>query len=319
MVPASREALSIGSEEDTVDQRIRIGKLTLSNPVIAASGTFGYGLEFEKFFDISLLGAICTKGLSLSPRLGNPPPRIRETAAGLLNAIGLANIGVEAFCRDILPKLRQVGATVVPNLFATSVEDFVTLTQRLEGEEGIAALEINISCPNVDQGGIAFGVDPVMAGAVVRAVRDATQRDIWVKLSPEAGDLPQVAQACERAGADALCAINTIRGLAIDVETWQPYLANGTGGLSGPAIKPIALRMVWEVKKSVGIPVIGMGGIVSAQDAIEFMLAGATAVQVGSASFRDPFATIRIADGILEYCERKGLAACELTGKVFLG
>ncbi len=301
-----------------MDQQVSIGALTLSNPVIAASGTFGYGLEYEGFFDLTRLGAICTKGLSLQPRAGNPPPRIRETAAGLLNAIGLANIGVEAFCKDKLPRLRELGATVVPNLFATSVEDFVALTKRLDREPGISAIEVNISCPNVTQGGIAFGVDPSAAAAVTRAVCEATRHEVWVKLSPEAGHLTEVAQACEQAGATALSAINTIRGLAIDVETWRPHLANRTGGLSGPAIKPIALRMVWEVHQAVEIPIIGVGGIVSPEDAVEFMLAGATAVQVGSASFRDPLATIKVAEGIRTYCERKGLKASELTGKALL-
>jgi dihydroorotate dehydrogenase (NAD+) catalytic subunit len=301
-----------------VDQQVRIGELTLSNPVLAASGTFGYGLEYEGFFELSRLGGICTKGLSLLPRAGNPPPRIRETAAGMLNAIGLANIGVEAFCMDKLPRLRELGATVVPNLFATSIEDFVALTERLDREEGIAAIEVNISCPNVTKGGLEFGVDPTAAAAVTRAVCKATRHQVWVKLSPEAGRVADVARACEEAGAHALSAINTIRGLSIDVETWRPHLANRTGGLSGPAIKPIAVRMVWEVCKAVRIPVIGVGGIVSANDAIEFLLAGASAVQVGSASFRDPLATIKVADGIRAYCERKGLAASELTGKALL-
>ena len=300
------------------DQQVTLGTLTLKNPVLAASGTFGYGLEFENFFDISELGGICSKGLSLQPRAGNPPPRIRETSAGMLNAIGLANVGVEAFCTDKLPRLREVGATVVPNIFATSVDDFVTLAKRLDRESGIAAIEVNISCPNVTKGGLEFGIDPVAAATVTRAVRDATKLPVWVKLSPEAGRVTDVAKACEEAGADALSAINTIRGLSIDVETWRPHLANRTGGLSGPAIKPIAVRMVWEVSRAVRIPVIGVGGITTAADAIEFMLAGASAVQVGSASFRDPLATINVAKGIKEYCERKGMHAHELTGKALL-
>lgn len=302
-----------------MDQQVSIGDLTLANPVIAASGTFGYGLEFEGFFDISRLGAICSKGLSLLPRAGNPPPRIRETAAGMLNAIGLANIGVEAFCKEKLPRLREIGAAIVPNIFATSIDDFVALTERLDREDGIAAIEVNISCPNVTKGGLEFGIDPNAAAAVTRAVRAATRHPVWVKLSPEAGRVADVARACEDAGAHALSAINTIRGLAIDIETRRPHLANRTGGLSGPAIKPIAVRMVWEVSQAVRIPVIGVGGISSADDAIEFMLAGATAVQVGSASFRDPLATIKVAEGIRAYCERKGLQARELTGKAIMG
>lgn len=302
-----------------MDQQVSIGDLTLKNPVIAASGTFGYGLEYEGFFDVSRLGGICSKGLSLAPRLGNPPPRIRETSAGMLNAIGLANIGVEAFCNDKLPRLREIGATVIANLFATSVEDFVALAERLDREQGIAAIEVNISCPNVTKGGLEFGVDPAAAATVTRAVRGATRLPVWVKLSPEAGRVADVARACEQAGADALSAINTIRGLSIDVETWRPHLANRTGGLSGPAIKPIAVRMVWEVCQAVNIPVIGVGGITTAADAIEFMLAGATAVQVGSASFRDPLATIKVAEGIAAYCHRRGLDASELRGKAILG
>ncbi|MCU0693734.1 MAG: dihydroorotate dehydrogenase [Polyangiaceae bacterium] len=300
------------------DQHVTIGDVTLKNPVMTASGTFGYGLEYEGFFDISQLGGICAKGLSLHPRAGNPPPRIRETAAGMLNAIGLANIGVEAFCSDKLPRLRELGATVIPNIFASSVEDFVALATRLNCEDGIAAIEVNISCPNVSKGGLEFGVDPAAAASVVSALRKVTKRAIWVKLSPEAGRLANVAKACEHAGADALCAINTIRGLSIDVETWRPHLANRTGGLSGPAIKPIAVRMVWELSRAVKIPVIGIGGIATAEDAIEFMLAGACAVQVGSASFRDPLAAIKVAQGLKAYCERKGLSASALTGKAML-
>ncbi|MFW5740667.1 MAG: dihydroorotate dehydrogenase [Myxococcota bacterium] len=302
-----------------MDQQVSIGALTLKNPVIAASGTFGYGLEYEGFFDVSRLGGICSKGLSLAPRAGNPPPRIRETAAGMLNAIGLANIGVEAFCTDKLPALRDVGATVIANIFGTSVEDFVALAERLDREEGIAAIEVNISCPNVTKGGLEFGVDPAAAAAVTKAVRGATRHPVWVKLSPEAGRVADVARACEQAGADALSAINTIRGLSIDIETRRPHLANRTGGLSGPAIKPVAVRMVWEVCQAVRIPVIGVGGITTAADAIEFMMVGATAVQVGSASFRDPLATINVAEGIRTFCERKGLDARELTGQALLG
>jgi len=301
-----------------VDLQVKIGELSLSNPVLTASGTFGYGIEFESFFDISRLGGICTKGLSLLPRVGNPPPRIRETASGMLNAIGLANIGVEAFCKDKLPRLRELGATVIPNLYASSVEDFIALAERLDREEGIAAVEVNVSCPNVTKGGLAFGVDPVAAAGVTAAVCKATRFPVWVRLSPEAGRITDVACACEEAGAQALSAINTIRGFAIDTETWRPLLANRTGGLSGPAIKPIAVRMVWEICQAVRIPVIGVGGIASAEDAIEFMLAGASAVQVGSANFRDPMASMTVLEGISAYCERKGLAAKDLIGKVVL-
>ena len=300
------------------DLSVTVGSVVLKNPVMSASGTFGYGVEFAMFFDISKLGGVGTKGLSLQPRLGNPPPRIRETAAGMLNAIGLANVGVEAFCAEKLPLLRQHGATVIVNIFATSVEDFAALAARLDREEGIAAIEVNISCPNVDKGGLEFGIDPGAAAMVTEAVRKATRLPVWVKLSPEAGRVALVAKACEEAGADALSAINTIRGLSIDVETWKPHLANRTGGLSGPAIKPIALRMVWEVAKAVRIPVIGIGGISTASDAVEFMLAGATAVQVGSASFRDPLACLKVIEGLREYCARRGMAARDLVGKAML-
>lgn len=298
------------------DQSVRLGSLTLKNPVLTASGTFGYGLEYDDFFDVAELGGICSKGLSLAPRAGNPPTRIWETAAGMLNAIGLANVGVEAFCVEKLPKLRERGVTVVANIFATSIADFVAIAERLEREEGVHAIELNVSCPNVDKGGLEFGVDPKMAAAVTSAVKAVTRRPLWVKMSPEAGDLKGVARACEEAGADALSAINTVRGLAIDPETWQPRIANRTGGLSGPALKPIALRIVWELARAVQIPIIGIGGIATASDAIEFLLAGATAVQVGTASFADPLASKKVKDGIRAYCERRGIAARDLVGKL---
>ncbi len=298
------------------DLTVDVGRLTLHNPVLTASGTFGYGLEYDDFFDVATLGGICTKGLSLEPRAGNPPDRICETAAGMLNAIGLANVGVEAFCRDKLPTLRARGVTVVANIFATSVEEFVELARRVDREPGIAALELNVSCPNVAKGGLQFGVDPVAAARVTAACREVTRLPIWVKMSPEAGDVRAVGRACEEAGADALSAINTIRGLAIDVETWRPRLGNKTGGLSGPALKPIALRIVWELAHAVKIPIIGIGGIATADDAIEFLLAGASAVQVGTASFADPLASKRVLDGVAAYCARRGIAARDLVGRM---
>jgi dihydroorotate dehydrogenase (NAD+) catalytic subunit len=300
----------------SADLSVKVGALTLANPVLTASGTFGYGLEYDDFFDVATLGGICTKGLSLEPRAGNPPARIRETAAGMLNAIGLANVGVEAFCRDKLPVLRRRGVTVIANVFATTVPDFVRLAERLDREEGVAAIELNVSCPNVDKGGLEFGCDPAAAARVTAAVRAATRLPVWVKMSPEAGDLRAVGRACEAAGADALTAINTIRGLSIDPSTWRPRLANRTGGLSGPALKPIALRMVWELARAVTIPVIGIGGVASAEDAIEFLLAGAIAVQVGTASFADPLASRRVLDGLAAYCEARGVAARDLVGKM---
>jgi dihydroorotate dehydrogenase (NAD+) catalytic subunit len=298
------------------DLRVSIGSLTLANPVLTASGTFGYALEYDDFFDVAELGGICTKGLSLLPRPGNRPDRICETAAGMLNAIGLANVGVEAFCRDKLPILRRRGVTVVANVFATTAPDFAELARRLDAEEGVAAVELNVSCPNVDKGGLEFGCDPAAAARVTAAVRAVTKLPVWVKMSPEAGDLKGVGLACQEAGADALTAINTIRGLSIDVRTWRARLANRTGGLSGPALKPIALRMVWELARAVRIPVIGIGGIATAEDAVEFLLAGASAVQVGTASFADPTAAKKVLDGLAAYCAARGVAARDLIGKM---
>jgi dihydroorotate dehydrogenase (NAD+) catalytic subunit len=294
---------------------VKIGSLELKNAVLTASGTFGYGLEYDDFFDVAELGGICTKGLSLQPRHGNPPQRICETPAGMLNAIGLANVGVEAFCRDKLPALRSRGATVVANIFATSIEEFVVLTQRLEREDGIHAIELNVSCPNVKEGGIEFGKDPKLSAEVTAAVRATTRRPVWVKMSPEAGDLLGVARACERAGADALTAINTIRGMAIDPTTMKVRLANRTGGLSGPAIRPIALRIVWDLVGAVDIPVIGIGGIATTEDAIQFLLAGASAVQIGTANFSDPSAARRIVDGIARYAEEHDSSVADLIGR----
>jgi dihydroorotate dehydrogenase (NAD+) catalytic subunit len=297
------------------DLRVTIGSVELKNPVLTASGTFGYGLEHGTFFDVAELGGVCTKGLSLEPRAGNPPARIAETAAGMLNAIGLANVGVEAFCTDKLPKLRERGITVVPNIFATTVEDFTKLAARLDREPGIAALELNVSCPNVQHGGLEFGCDPAAAARVTAACKSVTRLPVWVKMSPEAGDLRAVGRACQEAGADALTAINTIRGIAVDIASESLVLHNKTGGMSGPALKPIALRMVWELSRAVTIPVIGIGGIATWRDAVEFLLAGATAVQVGTASFADPLAAKKVLDGLRAHCREKGVAARELIGR----
>jgi len=298
------------------DLSVQIGDVTLDNPVLTASGTFGYALEYDDYFDVAELGAICTKGLSLAVRPGNPPARIYETAAGMLNAIGLANVGVEAFCSEKLPRLREKGVTVVPNIFATTIEDFEALAARLDREEGICALELNVSCPNVDHGGLEFGRDPKAAAAVTAAVRAVTKLPIWVKMSPEAGDLVGVGRACQNAGADALTAINTIRGLAIDADTWRARIGNRTGGLSGPALKPIALRMVWELSQALDIPIIGIGGIANWRDAVEYMLAGASAIQVGTASFADPRAAKNVLDGLDAYCEERGIAARDIIGQL---
>jgi dihydroorotate dehydrogenase (NAD+) catalytic subunit len=298
-----------------LDLTVSIGSLILKNPILTASGTFGYGLEYDDFFDVAMLGGICTKGLSLLPRAGNPPDRICETAAGMLNAIGLANVGVEAFCRDKLPILRRRGITVIANIFATTVEDFTSLARRIDAEEGVAAIELNVSCPNVDKGGLEFGCDPIAAARVTAAVRAVTKLPLWVKMSPEAGDLKGVGLACQEAGADALTAINTIRGLSIDPRTWKAKLNNRTGGLSGPALKPLALRMVWDLAHTVSIPVIGIGGIATADDAIEFLLAGAAAVQVGTANFADPTASKKVLDGLAAYCASRSLRARDLIGQ----
>jgi dihydroorotate dehydrogenase (NAD+) catalytic subunit len=298
------------------DQSVTIGSLTLKNPVLTASGTFGYALEYDDFYDVSLLGGICTKGLSLHPLVGNEPNRICETAAGMLNAIGLANVGVDAFIKDKLPKLRERGVTVVANIFGTTIDEFVAITDKLDKERGVHALELNVSCPNVKKGGLLFGCDANLAAQVTAAVRAVTKMPVWVKMSPEAGDPIGVARACERAGADAITAINTIRGAAIDVEAQAPRVHNKTGGLSGPAIKPLALRIVWDLASALDIPVIGIGGIATAEDALEFLLAGATAVQVGTANFADPCAGLKIMSGVAAYCERRGVAVRELIGRV---
>jgi dihydroorotate dehydrogenase (NAD+) catalytic subunit len=297
------------------DQSIAIGSLVLRNPVLTASGTFGYALEYDDYFDVATLGGICTKGLSLEPRAGNAPNRICETPAGMLNAIGLANVGVEAFCVEKLPKLRARGVTVVANIFATTVDDFVAIARRLDKEAGVHAIELNVSCPNVDKGGIEFGCDPKMSAAVTGAVKAVTKIPVWVKMSPEAGDIRGVARACQEAGADAITAINTIRGTSIDPQTFRPRIQNRTGGLSGPAIKPIALRIVWDLARAITIPVIGIGGISTASDAVEFLLAGASAVQVGTASFADPCAAQKVMDGIARFCEVRRASVRDLVGK----
>lgn len=274
--------------------KIKIGKLELKNPIMAASGTFGYGEEFhQNFYDISQLGAVVTKGISLKPRNGNPPPRIVETPSGMLNAIGLQNVGLEVFVKEKLPFLRKAGVTIIVNIFGETVSEYVELAERLNGLPDVHGLELNISCPNVRAGGVQFGKDPKLAAKVVKAVRKAVKKTLIVKLSPNYHDIPLMAKTVADAGADALSLINTITGMAIDVKTRRPVLANITGGLSGPAIKPVALRMVWEAynacgKGKNGIPIIGIGGIMNINDVIEFLLAGATAVQIGTGNFIKP-------------------------------
>lgn len=296
---------------------VEIAGIRFKNPVLPASGTFGYGLEFLPFFDVSRLGGFCTKGLSPKPLKGNPPPRIAETSAGMLNAIGLQNVGVKVFIEEKLPQLRAYDTQIIANVFGYSIDDYLEVVQMLNDAEGVAAYELNISCPNVKQGGTQFGNDPVLAAEVTSAVKKASTRPVIVKLSPNAGDLIGVARAVEDAGADAVSLINTIVGMSIDVYTHRPRLAFATGGLSGPAIKPIAVRMVYEVSKVLRIPRIGIGGIVSAMDAIEFILAGATAVQIGTANYADPCAALRLVEGLETYCqEQKVTRITDLVGAV---
>jgi dihydroorotate dehydrogenase (NAD+) catalytic subunit len=288
---------------------VELGGLRFKNPLIAASGTFGYGVEYEAVLDLSRLGGIVSKGLYLEPRDGAPPPRIVETPSGLLNAIGLQGIGIGAFVRDVLPRLARHDTVLLVNVCGDSVDEYAEVARVCDGAPGIAGLEINISCPNVKKGGMAFGGDPVMTHAVVSAVRKATRLPVIPKLSPNVGDIGVFARAAEEAGADALSCINTLLGLAIDVETRRPRLGFGTGGLSGPAIRPAAVYRVWQVAKAVRIPVIGMGGIWNANDALEFILAGATAVMLGTVLYADPAAGNRVLAGIRDYCAAHNVAA----------
>ena len=290
-----------------VDLSVEIAGLKLKNPVMTASGTFGYGLEFEPFFDIGQLGAIAVKGISLKPRAGNPPPRVIETPAGMLNAIGLQNVGVDLFMEEKLPLLKKKGVTVIVNFFGNKEEEYRDLATVLDGVEGVAALEMNISCPNVKAGGIAFGTDPKVAHELTRKIRKCTALPLIVKLSPNVKDIAEMAKSVEEAGADALSMINTITGMSIDIRQRKSKLANMTGGLSGPAIKPVAVRMVWEAAKAVRIPIIGMGGIMNAEDALEFIIAGASSVQVGTANFIHPTAALDIIQGIESFMVEEGV------------
>jgi dihydroorotate dehydrogenase (NAD+) catalytic subunit len=288
--------------------------VTLANPFINASGTYGYAVEYADFVDVARLGGVSVKGISLEPRPGNAPPRTAETAAGMLNSIGLANIGIEAFIRDTMPRLRELGVTVIANTFATSIEDFVELARRFDEVDGIAALELNISCPNVHAGGMHFGISGKAAGEVTAAVREATGLPLMVKLSPEAGDICEVARAVEAAGADVITMINTIRGMVIDVDRRRPMLGQKMGGMSGPALKPLAVRMLYEVYQQVSIPIIGMGGISSLRDALEFFMAGAAAVQVGTANYAEPGISLRLADELDAWLAERELALVDIVG-----
>ena len=286
---------------------VDVAGLHLKNPLMAASGTFGYGVEYEGILDLSLLGGLVTKGLYLEPRDGCPTPRIAETPSGLLNAIGLQGVGVRAFVKDVLPRLAPYDTAVIVNVCGDTVEEYAEVTRIVDDAPGVAAVEINISCPNVKVGGMAFGGDPEMTFAVVAAVRKSTRLPVIPKLSPNVADITVFARVAEEAGADAVSCINTLLGLAIDVEARRPRLAFGTGGLSGPAIRPIAVRMAWQAARAVRIPVIGVGGIGSAADALEFMLAGCRAVQIGTANFVDPGVYERILSELRGYMERHGL------------
>jgi len=290
------------------DLKTNIGGIELENPVMTASGTFGYAVEFEELVDLNRLGGIIVKGLSLKPSMGNKPPRIVETACGMLNAIGLENVGIEAFAKEKLPFLKKLSTPVFTNIYGKSISDYALLAARIDKLIEIAGIEVNISCPNVKAGGLAFGVVPETAAEVVGAVRKKTSKPLIVKLSPNVTDITQIARAVEGAGADSLSLVNTITGMSIDIETRRSRLANITGGLSGPAIKPVALRMVWQVAQSVKIPVIGVGGIMCAEDALEFLIAGAAAVQVGTANFVNPNATIDIIEGIEEFLVEKKIS-----------
>ncbi len=300
-----------------INLRTQLGKLTLQNPVMVASGTFGYGEEYARVMDVSKLGAIVTKSITLKPRAGNPPPRIYETASGMLNAIGLQNVGVEAFIRDKLPFLRRLtGPKVLVNLAGESVAEYVELARRLDEVPGIDGFELNISCPNCDHGGMEFGVDPALTREVVRKVRRVTKRFLMPKLSPNVTDVVAIAQAAVDGGADALSLINTIVGIAVDARRRNPRISTVKGGLSGPAIKPVALRMVWQVHRALPtVPLVGLGGIMTAEDAAEFLLCGASAVQIGTANYVDPKTSLTIVEGLAKYArQQKAKRISQLVG-----
>lgn len=296
--------------------QVKLGPLKLKNPILVASGTFGYGVEYSDMMDISQLGGISVKGISLQPRLGNPPPRMCETPAGMLNSIGLANVGFDVFVNEMMPKLRSKGATVIANAYGTSAIEFAELCKKFNDVEGVAAIEVNISCPNVKSGGMHFGVSGKPAAEVTEAVRKVTKLPVIVKLSPEATDIKEVAKAVEDAGADAVSLVNTFKGMSIDVATRKPRLGVGFGGLSGPAIRPLAVRFVYDVAQVLRIPIIGMGGISELRDVLEFLLAGASAVQIGTANFSNPTTSVEIVSALESYCIENQLRPADLVGKV---
>ncbi len=309
----------MASQVNGVDLRVSIGSLNLKNPVMTASGTFGYAREFSPYVNLHRLGAVVVKGISLEPRLGNPPPRIVETSAGMLNAIGLENVGVERFISEKMESLQGINVPVFVNILGDTLDEYREIAARLAGVKGVAGIEVNISCPNVKKGGVAFGTVPEMAAAVTKAVKAESTVPVVVKLSPNVTDITVIARAVEEAGADAVSLINTLIGMAINPRSRRPCLANVIGGLSGPAIKPVALRMVYQVAQAVSIPVIGIGGIENADDVVEFMLAGATAVQIGTANFVNPRASEEAVEGLAHYVvEQKIGSVRELIGGLVL-
>lgn len=291
------------------DLSVRINRLKLKNPVMTASGTFGYGLEYADFVSLDQIGGIIVKGTTLQPREGNDYPRMAETPSGMLNCVGLQNKGVDYFCEHIYPQIKDIDTNMIVNVSGSSPETYAECAARIDKLDKIPAIELNISCPNVKQGGMAFGTTCAGAASVVKAVRQHYNKTLIVKLSPNVTDIAEIAKACEAEGADSVSLINTLMGMAIDIEKRQPMLSIATGGLSGPAVKPVAVRMVWQVAKAVKIPVIGLGGICNAADAIEFLMAGATAIQIGTANFLDPAVTVKVRDGINEWLDRHGCAS----------
>ena len=291
------------------DLSVNIGNLKLSNPVMTASGTFGYGKEFEDFVDLGKIGGIIVKGTTLHRREGNPYPRMAETPMGMLNAVGLQNKGVDYFIEKIYPQIKDIRTNMIVNVSGSAIEDYVQTAEKINELEAIPAIELNISCPNVKQGGMAFGVTASGASEVVKAVREVYKKTLIVKLSPNVTDITEIARAVEGAGADSVSLINTLLGMAIDAEKRRPILSTVTGGMSGAAVKPIALRMVWQVSKAVKIPVIGLGGIMNWKDAVEFLLAGASAIQIGTANFIDPAVTVKVSEGINDYLDRHGFTS----------
>ena len=290
---------------------VKIGDLSLKNPVMTASGTFGYGLEFADFMPLDGLGGIIVKGTTLKPREGNPYPRMVETAQGMLNCVGLQNKGVDYFCEHIYPQIKDIDTNMIVNVSGSSPEDYAACAARIDALERIPAIELNISCPNVKDGGMAFGTSCAGAASVVKAVRQAYHKTLIVKLSPNVTDITEIARAVEAEGADAVSLINTLMGMAIDIERRKPLLSINTGGLSGPAVKPVALRMVWQVAKAVQIPVVGLGGITTASDAIEFFMAGASAIEIGTANFLDPAISIQIRNGINQWLDAHGCSSIQ--------